>query len=46
MVINFDEEEAIICADGRRLWRVLEMFSETYQNTQWKIQEFTLMSKS
>ncbi len=24
MVINFDEEEAIICADGRRLWRVLE----------------------
>ena len=24
MVIHFDEEEAIICADGRRLWRVLE----------------------
>ena len=24
MVVNFDEEEAIICADGRRLWRVLE----------------------
>lgn len=24
MVVHFDEEEAIICADGRRLWRVLE----------------------
>lgn len=24
MVIHFDEEEVIICADGRRLWRVLE----------------------
>ena len=22
MVVHFDEEEAIICADGRRLWRV------------------------
>lgn len=24
MVVHFDEKEAIICADGRRLWRVLE----------------------
>lgn len=24
MVVHFDEEEAMICADGRRLWRVLE----------------------
>ena len=24
MVVHFDEEEAIICADGRRLWLVLE----------------------
>ena len=24
MVVHFDEGEAIICADGRRLWRVLE----------------------
>ena len=24
MVIHFDEEEAMICADGRRLWRVLD----------------------
>lgn len=24
MIVHFDEEEAIICADGRRLWRVLE----------------------
>ena len=24
MVVHFDEDEAIICADGRRLWRVLE----------------------
>ena len=24
MVVHFDEEEANICADGRRLWRVLE----------------------
>ena len=24
MVVHFEEEEAIICADGRRLWRVLE----------------------
>lgn len=24
MVVHFDEEEAILCADGRRLWRVLE----------------------
>lgn len=24
IVVHFDEEEAIICADGRRLWRVLE----------------------
>ena len=24
LVVHFDEEEAMICADGRRLWRVLE----------------------
>ena len=24
LMVHFDEEEAIICADGRRLWRVLE----------------------
>ena len=24
MVVHFDQEEAMICADGRRLWRVLE----------------------
>lgn len=24
IVVHFDEEEAMICADGRRLWRVLE----------------------
>ena len=24
MVVHFDEEEAMICADGRRLWRVLD----------------------
>lgn len=39
MVVHFDEEEAIICADGRRLWRVLENVFETYRNMQWKIRE-------
>lgn len=39
MVVHFDEEEAIICADGRRLWRVLENVLETYRNMQWKIRE-------
>ena len=24
IMVHFDQEEAIICADGRRLWRVLE----------------------
>lgn len=24
MMVHFDQEEAIICADGRRMWRVLE----------------------
>ena len=36
MVVHFDEEEAIICADGRRLWK---MFSEMYLNMRWKTQE-------
>lgn len=32
MVVHFDEEEAIICADGRRLWRVLEnVFGNVYK---------------
>lgn len=30
MMIHFDQEEAIICADGRRMWRVLEnIFANT-----------------
>lgn len=38
MVVHFDEEEAIICADGRRLWRVLEnvfgnVFKYAMENT-------------
>ena len=24
MMVHFDQDEAIICADGRRMWRVLE----------------------
>lgn len=24
LLVHFDEEEAIVCADGRRMWRVLE----------------------
>lgn len=38
MVVHFDEEEAIICADGR-LWRVLENALKMYPNMRWKIRE-------
>ena len=39
-MVHFDQDEAIICADGRRMWRVLEMFLEMLPSTLWTTQEF------